>query len=108
MCGQQKQPNDPRNNQHNPQYANYWALLTRKRHMHIQHSPGTLTTGLRERGNDTGRSTGRSGRHNAATRRNMRRGEGVTVQTRCCFTRTRRHVTQGVLGRSHKGSLLHT
>ena len=31
--GQQKQSNDPRNNQHNPQYANYWAPLTRKRHI---------------------------------------------------------------------------
>ena len=25
VCGQQKQSNDPGNNQHNPQYANYWA-----------------------------------------------------------------------------------
>ena len=32
VCAQQKQSNDPRNNQHNPQYANYWAPLTRKRH----------------------------------------------------------------------------
>ena len=32
VCGQQKQSNDPRNNQHIPQYANYWAPLTRKRH----------------------------------------------------------------------------
>ena len=47
---------------------------------HIQHSPGTPTTGLRERGNDTSRSTGRSGRQNAATRRNMRREERVTVR----------------------------
>ena len=47
---------------------------------HIQHSPNTPTTGLRERGNDTSKSTGRSGRQNAATRRNMRRGERVTVQ----------------------------
>ena len=31
--GQHKQSNDPRNNQHNPQYANYWAPLTRKRHI---------------------------------------------------------------------------
>ena len=31
--GQQKQSNDPGNNQHNPQYANYWAPLTRKRHI---------------------------------------------------------------------------
>ena len=43
-------------------------------------TPGTPTTGLRERGNDTSRSTGRSGRQNAATRRNMRREERVTVQ----------------------------
>ena len=45
-----------------------------------QHSPGTPTTGLCERGNDTSRSTGRSGRQKAATRRNMRREERVTVQ----------------------------
>ena len=32
-CGQQKPSNDPGNNQHNPQYANYWAPLTRKRHI---------------------------------------------------------------------------
>ena len=68
--------------QAHPQYANYWAPLTRKRHTprHIQHSPNTPTTGLCERGNDTSRSTGRSGRQKAATRRNMRREERVTVQ----------------------------
>ena len=59
MCGQQNPSNDSRNN---------------------QHSPGTPTAGLRERGTDTGRSTGRSGRQKAATRRNMRREERVTVQ----------------------------
>ena len=47
---------------------------------HIQHSPNTPTTGLRERGSNTSKSTGRSGRQNAATRRNMRREERVTVQ----------------------------
>ena len=31
-CGQQKQSNDAGNNQRNPQDANYWAPLTRKRH----------------------------------------------------------------------------
>ena len=41
---------------------------------------GGGATGLRERGNDTSRSTGRSGRQNAATRRNMRREDWVTVQ----------------------------
>ena len=59
VWGQQKPSNDPR---------------------HIQHSPGTPTAGLCERGNDTGKSTGRSGRQKAATRRNMRREERVTVQ----------------------------
>ena len=49
-------------------------------HCHIQHSPNTPSTGLRECGNDTSRSTGRSGRQNAATRRNMRREDRVTVQ----------------------------
>ena len=38
------------------------------------------TTGLRERGNDISKSTGRSGRQQVATRRNMRREERVTVQ----------------------------
>ena len=57
--GQQNPSNDPRN---------------------IQHSPSTPTTGHRERGNDTSRSTGRSGRQKAATQCNMRREERVTVQ----------------------------
>ena len=39
MCGQQKPSNDPRNHQHNPQYANYWAPLTRK-----QAHPATFST----------------------------------------------------------------
>ena len=33
VWGQQEQSNDPHNNQHNPRYANYWAPLTRKRHI---------------------------------------------------------------------------
>ena len=72
--GQPKPSNDPHSN------ANYWAPLTHKRPRNDQHSPGTPTTGLRERGNDTSGSTGRSGRQNAATRRNMRREERVSVQ----------------------------
>ena len=55
VCGQQQQSNDPSN---------------------IQHSPNTPTAGLRERGNNTSKSTGRTGRQNAATRRNMRRENG--------------------------------
>ena len=46
----------------------------------IQHSPNTPTAGLRERGNDTSKSTGRSGRQKAATPRNMQRGKRGTVQ----------------------------
>ena len=49
-------------------------------HATFSTAPGTPTTGLRERGNDTSRSTGRSGRQNAAPRRNMRREERVTVE----------------------------
>ena len=74
-----------------PEDGGVWATKTVKRppqqpaqphgtSCHIQHSPGTPTTGLHERGNDTSRSTGRSGRQKAATRRNMRREERVTVQ----------------------------
>ena len=62
VCGQQTQSNDPGNNQHNPRHPNDWAPLTRKRHT-MPHSaqPNTPTTGLRECGNDTSKSTGRSG-----------------------------------------------
>ena len=43
-------------------------------------TPSAPTTGLCERGNDTTRNTGRSGRQKAATRRSTRREERVTVQ----------------------------
>ena len=64
-----------------PQYANYWVLLTRKRPT-MPHSaqPQHTNYWLRERGNDTNKSTGCSGRQKAATRRNMRREERVTAQ----------------------------
>ena len=72
----------PRHQPAQPQYANYWAPLTRKTAHHATSStaPGMPSTGLRERGNDTGRSTGRSGRQNAATQRNTRRDDRGTVQ----------------------------
>ena len=57
--GQQKLSNDPRSNQHNP---------------------GTPMMAIRERGNNTSRSTGRSSRQNAAIGRSMLREERVTVQ----------------------------
>ena len=98
MCGQQKQSNDPGNNQHNPQYANDWAPLTRKRHIpphsaqpqhtnywaprtrkrHQQeHRPQRPT----ERSNPTQHAKGRAGdcpgpRKGATTRRNVTRGVG--------------------------------
>ena len=94
--GQQKQSNDPHNNQHNPQYANYWAPLTRKRHIpphsaqprhtnywaprtrkrHRQeHRPQRPT----ERSDPTQHAKGRTGdcpgpRKETATRRNVTRG----------------------------------
>ena len=64
----------PRQQPAHPQYANYWAPLMRKRHT-LPHSAQPQYTG-----NDTSRSTGRSGQQKAATRRNMRREERVTVQ----------------------------
>ena len=80
VCGRQKQSNDPHNNQHNPQYANYWALLTRKRPPPHPAQPRHTDDGaLRTRQRHHKRNTGRSGRQNAAPRRNMRREERVTV-----------------------------
>ena len=82
VCGQQKQSNDPGNNQAQPSIRQLLgAADAQTAHpRHIQHSPNTPTTGLCERGNDTSKSTGRSGRQKAATRRNMRREDRVTVQ----------------------------
>ena len=98
VCGQRKQSNDPGNNQHNPQYANYWAPLTRKRHIpphpaqpqhtndwaprtrkrHQQeHRPQRPT----ERSDPTQHAKGRTGhcpgpRKETITRRNVTRGGG--------------------------------
>ena len=96
VCGQQKQSNDPCNNQHNPQYANDWAPLTRKRHIpphpaQPQHTnDGALRTRKRhqreqlpqrptERSDPTQHAKGRTGdrprpRKEATTRRNVTRG----------------------------------
>ena len=56
--GQRKPSNDPPQQPAQPRYTNYWA----------------------ERGNEASRSTGRSGRQNAATRHSMQREERVTIQ----------------------------
>ena len=96
VCGQQKQSNDPGNNQHNPQYANYWAPLTRKRHT-MPHSAQPQHTNCwaprtrkrhqqehrpqrpTERSDPTQHAKGRTGdcpgpRKGAITRRNVTRG----------------------------------
>ena len=96
--GQQKQSNGRGNNQHNPQYANYWAPLTRKRHTpphpaqpqhtnywapqtrkrHKQeHRPQRPT----ERSDPTQHAKGRTGdrpgsRKGTTTRRNVTQGGG--------------------------------
>ena len=87
-----------------PQYANYWAPLMHKRHTmpHPAQPRHTNHWAPRTR-NDTSKSTSRSGRQTAATRRNMPREERVTVQgpvkkqqpggttqcTRCCWATQR-------------------
>ena len=61
-CGQQKQSNDPCDNQYNPNtptIGRRWR--TNGTTYHIQHSPSTSTTVLRECGNDTSRSPSRNG-----------------------------------------------
>ena len=98
MCGQPRPSNDPRNNQHNPQYANYWAPLTRKRHIpphpaqpqHTNHwYPRTRKRHQQEhrpqrptvRSNPTQHAKGRTShcpgpRQGTTTRRNVTRGGG--------------------------------
>ena len=101
VCGQRKPSNNPRNNQHNPQYGNYWAPLTHKRHIpphsaqpqhtnywaprtrkrHQQeHGPQRPT----ERSDPTQHAKGRTGdcpgpRKGATTRRTVTRGGGVIM-----------------------------
>ena len=91
-CGQRKQSNDPGNNQHNPQYANYWAPLTRKRHIpphsaqpqHTNHwAPRTRKRHQQEhwpqrpteRSAPTQHAEGRTG-DRPTTRRNVTQGGG--------------------------------
>ena len=96
VCGQQKQSNDPRNHQHNPQHANYWGPLTRKRHIlphpaqprHTSHwAPRTRKRHQQEhrpqrpteRSDPTQHAKGRTGdcpgpRKETATRRNVTQG----------------------------------
>ena len=99
MCGQQTQSNDPGNNQHHPQYANYWAPLTRKRHIppHSAQSQHANYWALRtlkrhqqehrpqrptESSDPTQHAKGRTGdrpgpRKGATTRRNVTQGDAL-------------------------------
>ena len=112
-CGQQKQSNNPRNNQHKPQYANYLAPLTRKRHIpphpaqprhtnywaprtrkrHQQeHRPQRPT----ERSDPTQHAKGRPGdrpgpRKETTTRRNVTRGVKVHGRTQLSSVAMRCH-----------------
>ena len=75
-----KRTNDPRDNQHNPQCANYWAPLMRKRHQR-EHRPQRPT----ERSDPTQHAKGRPGdcpgpRKETTTRRNVTRGGGDCLQ----------------------------
>ena len=72
--GQQRPLNGPRNPQNNPQCANYWAVLTRKRQ---EHGPQRLS----ERSDPTQHVKGTTGAFpgpckEAAARRNVTRGGG--------------------------------
>ena len=100
-CGRQKQSNDPGNNQHILQYANYWAPLMRKRHI-LPHSAQPQHTNYwaprtrkrhqqehrpqrpTERSDPTQHAKGRAGdrpgpRKGATTRRNVTRGGGACL-----------------------------
>ena len=116
VCGQQQQSNDPGNNQHNPQDADYWAPLTRKRHIlphpaqpqHTNHwAPRTRKRHRQEhrpqrpteRSDPTQHAKGRAGdcpgprKETAPRRTNVTQGgggglgRGPRYLHRCCRTR---------------------
>ena len=66
--GQQKQSNDPHNNQHIPQYANYWAPLTRK----LAHPATSSTAPARQRLGSANAETTPAGAKAAAADRTQR------------------------------------
>ena len=103
--GQQKQSNDPGNNQHHPQYTNYWPPVTRKRHTmphpaqpwHTNHwAPRTRKRHQQEHrpqrptesSDLTQHAKGRTGdcpgpRKGATTRRNVTQGGGAHFLGNC-------------------------
>ena len=100
-CGQRRrtQSNDPRNNQHNPQYANYWAPLTRKRHI-PPHSAQPQHTNYwaprtRKRHQQEHRPQRPTERSDPTQHAKGRTGDCPGPRKE---TTTRRHVTQGGCG----------
>ena len=96
VCGRQKQSNDPGNNQHNPQYANYWAPLMRKRHI-PPHSAQLRHTNdwaprTRKRHQQEHRPQRPTERSDPAQRAKGRAGD---CPGPCKGATTRRNVTQG-------------
>ena len=89
----------PRQQPAHPQYANYWVPLTRKRHT-MPHSAQPQHTNYwaprTEHGNDTSKSTGRSGRQKAATHAQHAKGRTGDCPGPRKGATTRRNVTQGV------------
>ena len=99
VWGQQNPANDPGINQHNPQYANHWAPLARKRHIpphsaqprhtnrwapltRKRHQQEQRPQRPTESSDPTQYAKGRTGdcpgpRKGATTRRNVTRGGGV-------------------------------
>ena len=105
--GQQKQSNDPGNNQHNPRYANYWAPLTRKRHI-LPHpaQPQHTNDGaprLRKRHQQEHRPQRPTERSDPTQHAKGRTGDCSGARKE---TTTRRNVTQGVQGGESRQSCL--
>ena len=105
MCGQQKLSNGPGNNQHNLQYANYWAPLTRKRHILPHSAPPRHTNDWAPR---TRKRHQQEHRPQRPTERSdpMQHAKGRTGD--CpgprSETTTRRNVTQGGGGGLKRGA----
>ena len=103
VWGQQKQSTDPGNNQHNPQYANYWAPLTRKRHIPTHPAQPRHTNywapRTRKRHQQEHRPQRPTERSDPTQHAKGRTGDCPGPRKE---TTTRRNVTQGGGGRWHK------
>ena len=106
VCGRQKQSNDPHNNQHNPQYANDWAPLTRKRHIPPHPAQPRRTNDWAPR---TRKRHQREHRPQRPTERSdptqHAKGRTGDCPGPCKGTTTRRHVTWGGGGTTAFGAV---